>query len=648
MKKHLSTFIFFISLLQAESLDNLLNLYEEENDLSQITKKEIAGNVIVYTKKDLERMKVSSLSELLKNIPFYRYNENKLGLTELLYDEKGNVTSGNNIRLYLNEMELTIPFTGNTSLILSHIDFDYINHIEIYYGSTSFEFGIEPAKIVIKAYTKDPTRENGGNLKFKIASQKSKEGSVSYAKVFDNFSLYAYANKKISNFEKLNFNEHSFSKDKESHHILLSLQNEHNRLEYNKIRLNTDRFIGGFINYPEKNETTYDYDAISWHSNWLENKLNLSLDYISLTNSEEEQADKRKYKSINKKILAKQENKKVENFPEDFAYKIPIYNRYSKMKESQWNAILKYNTQIKKHDLLIGTYLRYKKLAVDKLGEIHFEHISDNKNDLITRYDHENWLIYDKEKMYGVFFQDKYSLQDNQLLIASLKYDRLSTNSNQLKSDTVYFARLGYIYHEDSFSFKAFYNKYKTNFDFFTYTNNNDLSLELDWAKNKHNYTLNFFLEKEQVSEMIYEEQSLSPYYLKGLSFSHAYDFDIANKIYTNIFIANEKSDDIQKNDDFYGGYIRLFNSFGKLDLYNELIYRGFYENTNKHNFNLNFAATYKINRDFHIFLKGQNILNKAIKTNYYRYDINTQRDEKLENITVSPRRFTIGMEYKF
>ncbi|MBL6973380.1 MAG: TonB-dependent receptor, partial [Sulfurimonas sp.] len=71
--------LLLLSSLCAQDLDTLLENYQKESDLSQKTKDESAGNLIVYTRDDLERMQVESLKDILKSLRGFTYLENRFG-----------------------------------------------------------------------------------------------------------------------------------------------------------------------------------------------------------------------------------------------------------------------------------------------------------------------------------------------------------------------------------------------------------------------------------------------------------------------------------------------------------------------------------------------------------------------------------------
>mgnify|MGYP000580123121 CR=1 FL=1 len=75
------------------------------------------------------------------------------------------------------------------------------------------------------------------------------------------------------------------SRDKKSKHVFLSLQNDTNRIEYNRIEGKSDLFLDGVGGNGDgsfnENETEADYNLLGWYSTYFDEKLSLSLDYIS-------------------------------------------------------------------------------------------------------------------------------------------------------------------------------------------------------------------------------------------------------------------------------------------------------------------------------------------------------------------------------
>ncbi len=642
MIKYLFIPITLVSLLNASSsakkdLDTLLLMYEKENDLSKQTKKESAGNVLVYTRRDLRRMQIKSFSELLKSIPFYRYNENNLGLTDLSYNGL-TISTSNEARVYINEREVGTPYFGSGLALLSQLDFEYVDHVEIYYNSTTFEFGIEPAKLVVKLYTKDPVRENGAQIKLSGGLRGNKEASFAFSKVFDNFSLYSYVDRKIVNERSVVIGDTPMRRDKKGTHFFLSLQNDNHRFEYNNYLVNSNLFMQGSNITPTKNNGYANYDLLGWYSTWLDKKLSLSIDYIHLNATQS--------KSDDEPIV---DDAKIENF------KIPIYDLYVKNSDYAFSALAKYKDSYKNHNLLIGTYYKHKGF---KNKEIGVKIKSSTHNDLI-KFKIDNFsLPYDGEDIYGLFFQDSYALSDNQMLIAAFKYDIIDIDKTKANKENLYFNRLGYIYNNKNFTFKSYYTLYRLSFEPFVYfysknpskiknQKNENMFLEFAWRRDNLKYNLNLFASKESDKILLDYSNSLKPYYKKGVSFSTSYEYDLLNRIEGSVFIANERLDSFDYNDVFYGANIKLLNTFGKFDLYNEIIYRGGYDGLSD-GYDYNFAVTYRVNRDFSIYAKGENVFNSAIKTRYHKKSFNMSKDYIFDPISVSSQRFMLGMEYRF
>ncbi len=623
--------IFFIilifSFLKASDLNTLLELYEGENDLSKETKKNTVGGVLVYTRQDLEKMKVSSLSELLKNIPFYKYAENTLGFTDIVYN-KYLLSTSSDVRLYMNEREISSPFFGSSISLMSKLDADFIDHVEIYYNSTTFEFGIEPAKLVVSVYTKDPRRENGGNLNLKVATDKSKEGNISYGKIFDNFSVYAYANTKNTKEYNPIIDKQEISKDKKSKHFFISLKNKNHTLEYNKIQTNADIFIQGGNSTPILNEATNNYDMLAWTSNCLDKRLFINLDYIFL----ETDTNKRDDEPILFPIPS-----------EDSDYRMRLKN-----KEYSLGTSIKYKEHLDNNDILIGAYFKRKSV----------------KNKEFKLKPSVPWIkgdtLYEKEDIYSIFIENKYDINDRHSLLASFKYDKIHIDNHKIKKDNLFSKRFGYIYKNKDFLFKTFYSNYDVSFDQYIYyyakmyggdpkkiknQKNEDITLDFIWNKKDKKYDLSLFFTKEEKSITQKYKNTTKPTYTKGISFSTSYHFDLLHRLNTNIFVANKKIKEFEEKNTFYGGSINLTNTFfvghsEKFDLYNQLIYRGGYEDL-KDGYNFNSTITYQVKKDFKVYVKGENILNKAIKTSY---NIKNQK----RPIKVSTKRFLLGIEYKF
>jgi vitamin B12 transporter len=139
---------FLISLLTPfahanSDLDNLLNIYATKSDLSKKTKKENSGNLILFTRKDLEIMQAKTLVDVLKSNPFIRYRVSRYNVPDPLNNGESSPVNSNNIRIFIDEQEMTSASYGSGFPLIGDIDLGFVDHIEIYSFAPSFEYTTE-------------------------------------------------------------------------------------------------------------------------------------------------------------------------------------------------------------------------------------------------------------------------------------------------------------------------------------------------------------------------------------------------------------------------------------------------------------------------------------------------------------------------
>ena len=180
----MSIFIRFIFILlttviyvYAEDIQILLEEYEEKADLSNKTKRESLGHLVVFTRKDLEIMGVNTLGEVLRTIPVTNFMPNSFG-TGSLSNPGQPVKISTIYRLYIDDHEVSSIHTFSPFLTYDEYPLDTIDHIEIYYSLGAISVSNEPSQIIIKLYTKSPERENLSEIRLtgdtKYSSKDSK------------------------------------------------------------------------------------------------------------------------------------------------------------------------------------------------------------------------------------------------------------------------------------------------------------------------------------------------------------------------------------------------------------------------------------------------------------------------------------------
>ena len=87
----------------------------------------------------------------------------------------------------------------------------------------------------------------------------------------------------------------------------------------------------------------------------------------------------------------------------------------------------------------------------------------------------------------------------------------------------------------------------------------------------------------------------------------------------------------------------RMLNSISNFDIFNEVIIRTGYSGVSD-SFDYTAGIKYRVNRDFHLNIKGENIFDNSLNAEYY----NQVAPEDKVMVPTIERRFTLGMEYLF
>lgn len=622
------TFVLFYQNAKSEGIDSLLDAYAQEADLSNTTKKESAGLVDVYTRRDLERMQVQSLFELLKNLNFYRYNEDTFGYTDLTY-KNFQPSKSNNFRVYLNEHELITPYYGNGLTLFSQIDFALIDHVEIYRGIPSFEFGVESASYVVKLYSKDPSRELGGRVKTSLADNGTTDTNIYYADELEKFSYIGYLD--LLNLKRNKYNNlgTQLLKDKKGYHGYVSISNENHRLEMQAVGGTTKNFMGkSGDGTPLKAQGNGDYFYIGTTSKFMDKTLELALNY---------QRD----------ILT------YEDEDDNPIIYMPPMTTYSslkqKLQEEMFTLKVKKDFNYQNNNLMLGVQFREKKFNLKEL--------------ILDGVKQPNYNGYDNEDIYSFYIENKYMFNNRQMLIASIKNDLVRPNKT-VKNQNLWMGRLGYIHNLDDIVFKAFYSHMEFKAEPILYSSYNGnanldpekrdmLTGEIAYTKSSHK--LKFQTYFARTSDNIYTNTSTFMYdnYTKnidsyGANVAYTYNFNSLNKLDIAYFLTKTKDKMLQTQDTTYGGNIRLLNTYNNIDIYNGLIYKGGYEGLSD-GFDYNFAITYHHTKDLSFSIKGENVFDKALKSIYKAVDVtNPTSITTIGPVSSIDQRFWISMEYLF
>ena len=632
-KNIIVTYLLLSSLVFAEDdLSQLLNIYENESELSKITKQESAGFIDVYTKEELKKMQAHNLLDVLKTLPSL-YLTRGANNTTLLAKPTVSKVSLTSVRLYINDHDMSSSSFGSAFLIWGEMPIEYIDHIEVYKATSSIEFGNETSALVIRLYTKTAEREEGGKIRTVFDQKGSSDLNAYIAKNMQNgLSYFAYAN--IDNVKRDIYHNsyedktYQLKSDKNGYNLYANLSYNKWNLELGNYHKKSDSFIGLGVK-----KTPGDGDLEAKHSyihlsKTFENSIKLQLSYDDMLYD-------RVYQDENGLKVANIENT-LDNYNIIFNDKILSF-------------ILEKKIEFGSNSLLIGSF--YKNKGFSENGEF--------KNSRLN-YEYKNNFS-NSLNLYSLYLEDSYDFDETTKFILSLKSD-FFRYAKDVKSQDEFVARTGVIKNIDKFQMKLFYIKtyiplafYQTyNQQNIPYKSNPNLNApKLDIAtaslryRNKNHEAQIIVAANKLVDGLVYKTQ-LANGYINSSSevefmryqLKYSYQFDFQNKIYVDIF--KGKNNKEVENSPKYGVNLRLFNQYKKFDFYNELIFRDAYEyigvNMSK-SYDYTAAVKYNISDDLSFGIRGENIFDAAYRQAYRGLDF---------SIPVTDRKFWLNMEYLF
>jgi iron complex outermembrane receptor protein len=626
--------LFFLLLLESlyakEDLSSLLASYKQESELSKITKKEEAGVIDIYTRHDLEAMQAKTLQDVLRILPGFYLTRTTNNLTSLQKPTLSSVQL-TSIRLYINDHDMSSSSFGSAFLVWGELPIEYIDHIEVYKGASSIEFGNETGSIIMKLYTKTPKREEGGKIRLYGDDYGSTNIDTYIASDINDFSYFAYAN--INNINRTKYTQtyqnqnYSLDSDHSGHNFYANLQYQKWILELGAYSKKSDDFLGIGINRTPTGGGLDTYHRYMHLTKKFSNDIKLQFSYDNASYD-------RIYIDPNGIGIANG----------------PIVNYYHlKFDDEIFSATLEKKIEYNAHSLLFGTF--YKKKKFSENGDF-----SQDSGDYLYINSFDNALDF-----YSLYSEYTYDYNSNTRLIASLKEDIFRYNKD-IPSRSEFTTKLGVIKHIDNFQIKtfltssyiptAFYQLY--NPDNTPYKTNPNLdnmhliigTLSLKYKKNRHRFK--FVIAKNQIKDIIvynkalpygYTNSSKTANYLR-LEAKYSYIFDINNKFLFDIF-KGENNNDIEVSPK-YGSIIQLFTKYKKFEIYNELTYKSAYDYyglSMDASYNYTASVKYHYTKDLSLGVRGENIFDSGYKQAYYGVDY---------AIPVTDQKIWFNLEYLF
>ena len=630
MFKYLLTLFFFLSFLAAGELDidRLLITLSKEDDLSKKTVKESAGHVIIYTREDLDRMKIKSLKEIIEKIPFMRYNENSMGLADPAfvsfhpYDAKF-------IKVYVDDTDISDAMGTAGLQLFSELDLNFIDHIEIYIGAVSFNIGIEPSLAIIKLYTKDAARENADVVNLSYATYGTRDINIYSGRDLGDYSYLIYFNHRDLKRKRYSFNDTVLKRDRHTDMFFLKFDKNYLSLKLGLLNGGYDTFLDRAISLEPKDNRAYIKTPFI-SMDYKKEGLKINLNFFSSTLDERAGSDK--YLSLLPKG-------KIPYLYKNSLHKVKEYKIEGELSKEFENENLYSIAGIKGRQRVID-------FELERYGKIDF-----------------NKRAYKGDKAAALFYEGKYLFNRSNILLFSYKLDRFYEDFIDNYIRHAY--RAGYVYNTKDTTLKLFWVKAAF------------VPQPVHFIQNEMLSKLDLRLDKERA--LVYSLEAIKKFDRQKISFiasslqlkdtlifnhkkfhiqnrksrvkaftsliRYWYYFDILDKLEFNYFASKVKYS--SRYFTYTGGHISLFKRLGEVDTYTSLVYRNGYRYL-KSGWDFSISLSYRLDKKLSFYLKGINLFDRALKTNYFGYDFESGKVISLKDVDVIDKMVWIGLEYQF
>jgi len=581
-----------LSFATASEIDTLLNDFSQKNDTSKKTIDENKGHLVLYTRDKIESMRAKTLKDILLTTPFIHYKENRYAIPDPLSGYSPSPFASDFIRIYIDGVEITHGWFGSGMLLYGDIDLNFADHVELYYGTPSFENSAEPSYLTVLIYSKDPKRDSGGKTSLLIRDNESSAQTFSYGEEMDDFSyMLNISHTDVTRNKIANGTGVPLDRDYTRTQIFGYIKNENQIAHLQLLSKDAKSFAGlSWDATPELSEMDY---------------ANLHLDYAIQFNTQ--------WHVQFAYDRTKVEIRQKDDLPLMLASAISGVTSFdADISTSAFTEELTYKNQFGNHHILAGIKARQKKLLSFKVAGRP-----------------PSLPAFNKESVTSLFAQDQYRFTENHLLSFGLSYSHVERNGKVDDSD-LWHLRFGYIYANEYWSYKTYLYKIMFAKDPRALTSippgiklpiqtSWGLTQEISYKDEKQHARLLLMAMKEKDGLLIPPGIPVTEVkYLSGM-FDYSYNFDSSNKIDLHLHYGQYRDDlDFYSNDD-WGGYIALNNSFGDFELYNGLVWHKNSEEKINY-FDLSSAITWNVSKSFSFTLKGENLLNEGIKNKLYRF----------------------------
>jgi len=628
---------------KCQNLNDLLDMYAQKADLSEKTKRESAGFLQIYTRQDLERMQIRQLKEIIDKIPFFHYREDNYGLSNPFYIPYQPSLS-NGLVVYINDRALPNVLINDGLKLYGQLDLEFIDHIEVYLGVPSLSFGIETGAVVIKLYTRNPAREETSLVGIHYGSRGANQLYYENAKTTDDgYNYLTYANYSYWHRQQVESPANTILKrDHEFFDSYIQTTFEHNRFEAQIVKGSTDAFLGESFEM-DSIDPNFDFNYLygGWYYDNSPNGLKAYLNFSQTKTQYSEQSN----------------NSPIGLLPNSDGKLFPLFSKHYDITEQLTSAYISQKWHIDSLESLNGLQLHHKKFQI--------------KEAIINNLPYNSQIDFDHQTIFSLFTENNYMLDRSNLFSISAKVDRY-INAGKVNDQTLKSGRAGYIFNNKFWTIKSFLYYGETMPSMLILFQNREIfhrnydpeptkgvavAMEATYHKGSNRHTL-MFGRSIWRNMIFFNTDTIGPYYDNIEddyimdTVRYFWDSKLSSQTETKwewwASYMHNNSNLIYKK--AYGGLIALDQNFGNITLHNDLVYKYFPGNSPGLNWNASINYNYSRQLSFHI--KATNILNRAIKQNYYTINPlpNPENPTKttLNDIDIFEPTVWVGLEYQF
>ena len=609
MNKIFLPIIIFTNILVANPLNNLLEQYKTTSEQSLQTVDEKLGHVVIYSQKEIRLMQYKTLNDILKELPLINLNKNRYGFDSPGLSGTKTAVSGF-FRFFIDDYEVSSVHTQSATLTWGSVPLDFIDHVEVYYGDSSFGLGNETGIYFIRMYTKSAKKENATELTTNFSRNENSQ-SITQSQNFENdWSYLLFANNTNIN-KTVDYAGETLQNNADKKFVYLDISNDTTNINIGYANVETDTFTG------ISSDATLDEGEMDSEDFFI-NVNKYFLDDKSLKASVSLDLNYRKYEETNDEGLMVVPLVNLS----DISNTMPIQYKEDIL-FTKINGHISKTFNQKNHDVITAFNIKNKKYEVKNRESI-------NVSGDIQPYG--TFSRYDEETIYSLLLQDTYQAKEDLFFIFNAKAEKY-IRSGYLENLNETLFRVGTLYTPfENFGLKSFYTQTYIPPTFYNidFVDKSDPDLQ----SQKYNiFTLEgvYTTEKSKIS-LIYDNVKIKDFiYFTPVGF-----INIDHKIETEsiVFTYNYKinsdhtldfnyyttklSEDLNSSNK--GGTIKLMGYYENFEYFSSLIYRNSYEYRNiyvKDSFDLSLGMTYNYSQDVSFSIKGENLLDKSTESLY-------------------------------